>query len=143
MTETIAEHDAAQSHKYVMHFPEHVPREQDPHYKAFEAFKRKTESTASCFVGDRIGKEHCSNGPLEIHHAHIEFSLQNGVDPIALSKDFPGISPTATQEEIDNWVESEPNFRWLCAYHHRGAAGAHSVAHADWEAALYVRNLIK
>src|SRR5436190_763108 len=47
MTETIAEHDAAQSHKYVMHFPEHVPREQDPHYKAFEAFKRKTESTAS------------------------------------------------------------------------------------------------
>jgi hypothetical protein len=140
--QSVVAHDQAISHRYVMHFPPHPSRPGDPHYKAFEAYRRKNEATAACYVGARIGTDHCLPGPLELHHAHIEFSLQNGVDPVALAKDFPGIHPDATPDEIDAWVETEPNFRWLCAYHHRGAAGAHTSAHADWEAALYVRNLI-
>lgn len=135
----VAEHSAAQGHKYLMHFPAHPARKDDPHYADFNAFHRKYHDTATCFIGDRVGVEHCSDGPLELHHAHIEFSLQNGVDLKALEADYPGIS---NPDEVGDWIESPANLRWLCAYHHRGAAGAHTAAHADWEASQYVRGLI-
>jgi hypothetical protein len=69
----------------------------------------------------------------------VEFSLQNGISLTALEKDYPGISdPT----QVGAWVESETNFRWLCVHHHRGAAGAHTASHADYEASQYVIGLI-
>jgi hypothetical protein len=134
----VAAHDGTQSHKYIMHFPAHPARVGDPHYVDFNAYHRKHHDTATCFVGDRIGKDECSEGPLELHHAHIEFSLQNGVDLAALEHDYPGIS---NPDQVGVWIESEANFRWLCALHHRGYAGAHTSAHADWEAGLYIRDL--
>ena len=134
----VAAHAGAQSHKYVMHFPAHPVRKSDPHYVDFNAYHRKHHDSATCYVGDRIGKEECSEGPLELHHAHIEFSLQNGVDLSALEVDYPGIS---NPDEVGVWIESEANFRWLCAFHHRGHAGAHTAAHADWEAGQYMRGL--
>lgn len=83
----------------------------------------------------RKGTEECA-GDLELHHAHIEFSLANGVSFQALEIDYPGISNPA---EVGSWVESEPNFRWLCVKHHRSVeAGAHSISHSDWEASQYV-----
>jgi hypothetical protein len=134
----VAAHTTAQGHKYVMHFPAHPARKDDPHYADFNAYHRKHKATATCYVGDRVGKDQCSDGPLELHHAHIEFSLQNGVDLEALEVDYPGIS---NPEEVGSWIESEANFRWLCAFHHRGHAGAHTVSHADWEAGQYMRDL--
>jgi hypothetical protein len=134
----VAAHTQNETHRYVMHFPPHPARKDDPHYVDFNAYHRKYGPTATCYVGDRIGKEHCSDGPLELHHAHVEFSLQNGVDLAALEHDYPGISdPT----KVGDWIESDQNFRWLCAYHHRGQAGAHTAAHADWEAGQYVPTL--
>ncbi len=134
----VAAHSAAQSHKYVMHFPAHPARKDDPHYADFNAYHRKHGATATCYVGDRIGADHCSDGSMELHHAHVEFSLQNGVNLTALEKDYPGIS---NPDEVGDWIESEQNFRWLCPYHHRGQAGAHTAAHADWEAGQYVATL--
>ncbi|MGZ4554805.1 MAG: hypothetical protein ACXVXZ_03475 [Mycobacteriaceae bacterium] len=134
----IAAHSAAQSHKYVMHFPAHPARKDDPHYADFNAYHRKHHDAATCYIGDRVGTDQCSDGPLELHHAHIEFSLQNGVDLAALEKDYPGIS---NPDEVGDWIESEQNFRWLCAFHHRGHAGAHTAAHADWEASQYIKGL--
>jgi len=134
----VAAHSAAQGHKYVMHFPAHPARKGDPHYVDFNAYHRKHHDTATCYVGDRIGYDECSDGPLELHHAHIEFSLQNGVDLAALEVDYPGIS---NPDEVGVWIESEQNFRWLCAFHHRGHAGAHTASHADWEAGQYMRGL--
>ena len=134
----VAAHSAAQGHKYVMHFPPHPARTDDPHYADFNAYHRKHSKTATCYVGDRIGVDHCSDGPMELHHAVIEFSLQNGVDLKALEVDYPGIS---NADEVGVWIESEQNFRWLCAYHHRGQAGAHTAAHADWTAGQYVPTL--
>lgn len=111
-------------------------------------------ATARCFIGERIGFEDCldaqgqparppENGGeqpgLELHHAHVEFSLQNGVSLKALEHDYPGIS---NPDEVGKWVESGDNFRGLCAWHHRGAAGAHSASHSDWEASRYVIGLI-
>jgi hypothetical protein len=76
---------------------------------------------------------------LELHHAYVEFSLQNGIELSALEKDFPGISDPS---QVGAWVESDVNFRWLCVFHHRAAGGAHTASHSDWTAEQYVRGLI-
>jgi hypothetical protein len=120
----------------------------------FNAYHKAHRATARCFIGERIGFGDCLDAHgtpcpppgdtgqqpgLELHHAHVEFSLQNGVSLAALEKDYPGISDPAT---VGAWVESAANFRWLCAGHHRGPGGAHTAAHSDWEASAYVFGLI-
>lgn len=76
---------------------------------------------------------------MELHHSHIEFSLQNGVDLARLEHVYPGVSdPT----QVGAWVESANNLVWLCLWHHRGAGGVHSAAAADFEASKFVRGLI-
>jgi hypothetical protein len=76
---------------------------------------------------------------LELHHAHIEFALQQGVDLAALEVDYPGVSDP---DAVGAWVESADNLRWLCVHHHRGPAGAHSITHSDFEAQQYVLGLV-
>ena len=153
-TKAVAAHTAAQSHHYTVHFPPHPARAKDPHYVDFNHYHKKYRKTARCYVGERIGFGDCKDAQgnpcsppakggqqpgLELHHAHVEFSLQNGIDLAALEKDYPGISnPT----EVGAWVESDQNFRWLCVHHHRGPAGAHTAAHSDWEGGQYVPGLI-
>jgi len=153
VTTEVPAHSAVQTHRYLLHFPEHAPREDDPHYVDFTAYHRRTRATARCYVGERIGFATCrdANGEpcvidgagqqsgLELHHAHIEFSLQNGIDLAALEKDYPGVS---TRTTVGEWVESAANLRWLCSWHHRGAGGAHTASHSDWEAEQYVRGLV-
>lgn len=122
----VAAHEQGETHRYVMHFPEHPARAHDPHYADFDHYHRKTRPTARCFIGERIGFGDCKDAQcrpcpppadggeqpgLELHHAHVEFSLQNGVDLAALEKDYPGISDPS---QVGAWVESEANFRWLC-----------------------------
>jgi len=123
---TVPAHVQAESHHYVMHFPPHPARADDPHYADFDHYHRKTRATARCYIGERIGFGDCKDAQckpcpppedggeqpgLELHHAHVEFSLQNGVDLAALEKDYPGISDPS---QVGAWVESEANFRWLC-----------------------------
>ena len=152
MPETPA-HDQRGGHQYWVHFPAHDPRPEDPHYVDFNHYHKATRPTARCFTGLHIGFDQCRDAQgvpctiddtgqqsgLELHHAHIEFSLQNGVNLEALEVDYPGISDPDT---VGAWVESGTNFRWLCVYHHRGGSGAHTITHSDWEAAQYVPGLI-
>jgi hypothetical protein len=152
--EVVAKHLQAETHRYMVHFPPHPAREDDPHYKDFDHYHQKTRATARCYIGERIGFHDCRDEQgkpcpapggsgeqpsLELHHSHVEFSLQNGVSLEALEKDYPGISK---KEQIGEWVESEANFRWLCVFHHRGPAGAHTASHSDFEASQYVLGLI-
>ena len=154
MTEQdVAAHDAAQTHHYVVHFPPHPARTSDPHYVDFDHYHKQHRATARCYVGERIGFTDCrdeqgtpvaidANGQqsgLELHHAFVEFSLQNGISLAALEHDFPGISDPS---QVGAWVESDQNFRWLCVMHHRAAGGAHTASHSDWTAQLYVLGLI-
>jgi hypothetical protein len=138
-----------------MHFPPHPARKDDPHYADFDHYHRKTRDAARCWIGERIGFGDCRDAQkqpcpppgdggkqpgLELHHSVIEFSLQQGVDLTALEKDYPGVSDPS---RVGAWVESpEHNLRWLCAWHHRGAAGAHTASHSDWSASAYVHGLI-
>jgi hypothetical protein len=149
----VAAHTQVESHRYLMHFPEHPARKDDPHYADFDAYHRAHRATARCYIGERIGFSQCYDAQgapapppgggeqpgLELHHAHVEFSLQNGVSLEALEVDYPGISDPS---QVGAWVESGDNFRWLCAWHHRSQAGAHGASHSDWEASAYVLGLI-
>jgi hypothetical protein len=133
------------THAYMVHYPEHEPRRGDPNYKDFHAFREATKATAKCLVGEhRNDYSECFPGPnnwptgLEVHHSHIEFSIQNGIDLKWLEVDYPGIS---NPDEIGAWVESSKNLEWRCVRHHRGDAGVHTVTASDYEGIKYVRNL--
>lgn len=132
-------HDQATTHHYVMHYPEHPPREDDPHYRDFEAYRRRTKDTARCAFAVETGDDSECRGGLELHHTHVEFSLQNGVDLARLEHLYPGISDP---EQVGEWIETGANFEWLCAWHHRGHGGKHSASAADYEASKWVKGLI-
>lgn len=146
-----SEHDQTVTNHYVLHFPAHEPRAGDPNYSAFEAYHRANEATAVCYVGKRLGFDQCADaqgGPmldqpghpgLELHHKILEFATINAVDIAALDVDFPDLTDL---DKVKAWAETEPNFMWLCAKHHRGAGGAHHAAWADFEAEMYIRDLI-
>ncbi len=152
MTDTPA-HEQGFTHRYFVHYPPHPPRQDDPHYVDFEHYHRQHRPTARCWVGERVGFDDCRDehgapcviaadgvqSGLELHHAHVEFALQNGIDLRALERDFPGISDATN---VGAWVESDVNFRWVCTFHHRGPGGAHTASHSDWEASQYVPGLI-
>ena len=77
MTE-VAAHDQAVTHSYTAHYPEHPPRDGDPHYADFEAYRNRTKATAKCAAGEHRGDySECSlDKPLEMHHSRIEFALR-------------------------------------------------------------------
>jgi hypothetical protein len=122
---SVAAHDQTESHHYVVHFPPHPARTSDPHYVDFNHYHKKYRAAARCYVGERVGFTNCHDAQgnlcvidasgqqsgLELHHAHVEFSLQQGISLEALETDFPGISDTT---DVGAWVETDVNFRWLC-----------------------------
>lgn len=139
MTDILA-HDQTITHNYVVHYPSHPARTSDPHYVDFNHYAKLHKATAVCTFNDSADVDQCVlDKPLELHHKIIEFSLQNGVDFAVLEKDYPGISDPTT---VGAWVESDPNFEWLCQYHHRGAGGVHNSSASDFAAERYVKDLI-
>ncbi|MEI7656103.1 MAG: hypothetical protein WCJ22_04955 [Actinomycetes bacterium] len=132
-------HDQSTTHHYLMHYPAHPERTSDPHYVDFNSFRRRTKDSARCSIAEHRNDDSECHGGLELHHAHVEFSLQNGVDLKWLEVDYPGISDPG---EVGAWVESAANLLWLCEGHHRGPGGVHTAAASDYEAEKYVRGLI-
>jgi hypothetical protein len=124
-----------------MHYPYHSARVDDPHYRDFEAYRHRTHKTAQCAFAVAVGDtDECDlTRGLELHHAHIEFALQNAVDLARLERFYPGVSD---RSRIGAWVESAANLEWLCVYHHRGPGGVHSASVADYEAQRFIRGLI-
>jgi len=135
-------HDQPVTHHYTVRFPSHEARENDPHYRDFDAFRRRTQKTAQCAVGSRRGDfSDCSlDKPLELHHAHIEFALLNNVDLALLERQYPGVSDP---DQVGAWIESADNLEWLCEFHHRGHGGAHVASAADFEAQNFIKGLIQ
>ena len=133
-------HDQTETHRYVIYYPDHAPRERDPHYVDFKAYRRRTRNTARCAFAARIGDDSECGGSLELHHAHIEFALANAVDLELLERDYPGVSDAGL---VGEWIESAANLEWLCTAHHRGHGGVHVASAADYEAEHYIRGLIE
>ncbi len=143
MTDQIAAHDQKITHSYTVHYPEHSARADDPHYAAFEAYRKSIQGTDKwkCAVGVLLDDfSECSlDQPLELHHSVIEFATANEVDLAAIEKDFPQITDEAS---LAAFVESEGNTTILCVFHHRGRGGVHTASYADFEAEKYVKGLI-
>lgn len=137
-------HEQVAAHRYTMHYPEHPARTDDPHYKDFNHIHKTWKADPAkwqCSIGaHRNDFSECDlKNPLELHHSHVEFSLQNGVDLAWLEPDYKGIS---NPDEVGAWVESAENLEVLCRFHHRGHGGVHVAAASDYEAEKYVRGLI-
>lgn len=137
-------HDQPITNHYIIHYHAHPPREGDAHYKDFNSYHRRTKSDPEiykCAIGKhRNDYSECDlTKPLELHHSHIEFALENGIDLKWLDVDYPGVS---NPDEEGAWVESAANLEWLCLRHHRGAGGIHHASASDFEAERYVRGLI-
>lgn len=137
--EEVAAHEQRAAHSYFMHYPAHPPRAEDPHYKDFEHYRKTHIATAKCAFAEFVGSDEECHGGLELHHAHVEFSLQNGVDLTVLKKEYPGIE---NPDEVGAWVESGKNLVFYCEWHHRGAGGVHTASSSDFEASKFVRGLI-
>ena len=138
-------HDQLQNHTYTVHFPAHPARKDDPHYRDFNHIRKQWKADPEkwqCAIGQHRGDfSECDlKHPLELHHAHIEFSLQNGVDLKWLETDYPGVSDPS---KVGEWVESADNLLVLCQFHHRGHGGAHVASASDYEAEKYIKSLIK
>lgn len=145
MADEVAAHDQKFTHRYVVSFPAHEPRADDPHRADFDEYKRRRRANGTYYCD--FAKEH-RNGdtsecdlehPLECHHSVIELALANGVDLALLEADYPGVS----QIGIGAWIDSDPNLCLLCQVHHRTYAGVHMLSHSDYVASEYVRNLTK
>jgi hypothetical protein len=140
----VAAHDQRFTHSYILHYPEHGPRESDPHYADFHAYKamRRKNGTYTCdfAVEHRAGDtSECDlKAPLECHHRVIEFATMNAVDFVLLEHDYPGVSKMT----VGAWVESAVNLMLICRLHHRGPGGVHVASSADYGAEFYIRNLI-
>lgn len=142
---TVPGHIARVTHSYFVHYPPHDERPDDPHYKDFNAYRRKTREFAQCVVGQHRNdfsecfppQEHWPIG-LELHHTHIEFALQQGIDLSWLDVDYPEVGdPT----KVGAWVESAKNLEWRCIFHHRGVGGVHTLTASDYEGVKYVKGL--
>ena len=130
---------------YVINYPEHGPREEDPAYADFHAYKamRKKAGTVYCDFAMEHRRGDFSEcdmaSPMECHHRIIEFAMMNDVDMTLLEPDYPGVSDMG----IGKWVESAANLELLCVIHHRTDSGVHKIAYADFGAGFYIRNLFR
>jgi hypothetical protein len=140
----VAAHDQVFSHTYLVHYPSHDPRANDPHKHDFDEWKRrrKASDTYYCdFAHDHRNGDtsECTTGrPLEAHHNLVELAMLNEVDLTLLEHDFPGIS----KQEIGEWIDQDHNLTLLCINHHRSPMGVHTASYSDFRGEFYVRNLI-
>lgn len=117
-------------------FPDHEPRESDPHYHLFNDARAKLKA-AGKWVCWACGKTEAQVGsPLEAHHSTIEFALANGVDVLKFKERFPEFN-VSTDEELFAFVEGESNLTILCTDHHRGLHGIHSLPYPCWVAQAF------
>ena len=109
------------------YYPEHLPREEDPHYHLFnQARKRVLAAGTGCWICGT--KEN-----LELHHSEVEFAAATGVDIERFAELFPEYHITC-EEEFLAYVESEGNLLVLCAKCHRGPFnGIHHVVYPNWK----------
>jgi hypothetical protein len=138
-------HDQKVSHSYIITFPAHAPRDEDPHKADFEEWKRRRRenNTYYCdFAHDHRGGDanECDmDNPLEAHHNKVELAMMNEIDFSLLDGDFPGINA----DTVGAWIDSDRNLTLLCRNHHRGAGGIHDASYSDFTAEFYVRHLIR
>jgi hypothetical protein len=128
----VAAHDQKMTLHIVAHIAEHEMREDDPHYHLFNEAKARLKKLGlwKCALDD----DYCGGGP-ELHHYHVEFSQQNGMDFHKVNQAL-GLH-IESDEEFAQWIESPGNLEVLCANHHRTHFGIHVLPAPLWEPLRY------
>jgi hypothetical protein len=145
VAQIVPAHNQKFTHSYIVHYPAHAPRANDPHKWDFDQWKkrRREANTYHCdFAKDHRGgdESECDlKHPLEAHHKVVELAMMNEIDFALMETDFPGISA----QEVGAWIDSDANLTLLCINHHRGPMGVHCASASDFGSTFYIRNLIE
>lgn len=128
MKQVVAAHGHTETERLAYTYPAHAPRERDPHYRIFNATRRRLEKLGAlrCWVHNAD----CAGG-IELHHSLVEFSLSSIVDARVFAEAYPEFHVT-DDESFLAWVEGEGNLLPLCVMHHRGVLGIHSIHYPAW-----------
>ncbi len=118
-------------------YPAHAPRRDDPHYAAFRRVRLRL-ALAGKLVCWRCGATGAAGAPIELHHAYVEWALQNGIDVARLAALHPEFDIT-DRESFLAWVNSEGNLLPLCVRCHRGEEAIHALPYPTWLAGRYFR----
>lgn len=118
--------------------PEHEPRQDDPYASEYRRARHHAIDVldSPCWI---CGVRKSQGGQMETHHFIVEWSLQNGIDPKKVQADFPEFD-FSDEEKFKAWIDSEGNFMVLCAQHHRGFSGVHSITWPPFSAQRYARD---
>lgn len=129
----IPEHEQYRTLRLKFHYPEHEPRESDPHYLLFNQTRQRLKEVGRlvcwrCGAKDRV----------ELHHSIVEYAVTNALDVNLFIEMCPEFHVT-DQETFLQFVESEGNLLPLCMECHRGTQGIHSIPYPDWVPGRYLR----
>jgi len=121
-------HEAEINIRFIERWPDHEPREGDPNYKIFRKTRArmKEQGLLKCNVESSYHK-----GQIELHHDKIEFAHTNDIDVEKFERVW-GIHLAMSEEEFKRYVEGPGNLEPLCALHHRGQEGIHSLPSPEW-----------
>lgn len=157
MGDLVPAHEQVFTHRYMVKYPAHDPRADDPHKHDFLEWKRRRKAAGTYHCDFAI--EHRKGDfaecypwpgmtppapaslplkPLEAHHRVVELAMMNEIDFVLLEADYPGISA----QTVGAWIDSDANLTLLCVNHHRGPGGVHSASYSDFGSEYYVRDLI-
>lgn len=134
-------HHQSQTLRVLEWYPQHLPRETDPHYHFFHEAQKRLRAAGKlvCWV---CGHDEATSGhPIELHHSRVEFALANGVDLDKFIEAYPEFGLVHGDEEAFlAWIESESNLLALCKLHHTGPQGIHCLPYPIWQALKYWRD---
>jgi hypothetical protein len=135
MSDLTAAHKQIETFHIAYEYPSHEPRASDPHYRAFNAAhdRLKRLGALKCWIGNAD-----CQGAIELHHNVVEFALANTVDVAHFEQLYPEFK-IASDEEFLTWIEGEGNLLPLCAFHHRGVCGIHSIHYPAWQVQRFMK----
>jgi hypothetical protein len=147
-----AAHDTPRTLHELAHYPEHGPREEDPHYRYFHQARHHLIDTlgVGCWVGGATKAQIAAGLPID-HlcagatglEAHHNLGEQAALPELAWRKvaaDFPQLG-IHSDEDFLRVAESEGGLLILCSKHHRGPRhGIHMVTEPIWKLDRYAKD---
>ena len=126
-------------------YPEHGPRESDPHYKVFHEARHHLIDVlgVGCWIGGATKADLRAGLPeghrcygakqLEAHHHIAEFAGLSELDWMKVAADFPLLG-IHSDEDFLNAAESDGGLLILCDKHHRSPYhGIHAITEPVWK----------
>jgi len=113
---------------FKVYYPSHELRTTDPHYKLFNAARKRIVSSpnfAGCWVCG-------SKENIQIHHSLVEFAAANAIDLDRFEHLWPELHIT-DENSLLAALESEGNMMALCEDHHISREhGIHFIPYPTW-----------